>query len=548
MRFMKTKNIHPLLFMVTALCYSQSCNEERFLDRFPLGAPNASNFFVDAKSAKVANNAAYYAWTHSIRTHLRDMDIVFDAMTDDAAWDPFTAYNIQKARWDITPDNNAIVGLWQQIFQSVNAANFAIQGIPTSSDPAFTEELQKPYLAEARFMRAYNYLFMVPLWGDLPLLTKPLTSEEEFFQPRVSREEVYQLIIEDLTYAKENLPSSWPGEYKGSATRAAAAAFLTKAYVFMEDYQNAIASGLEAVSIAEQDGYYLLDDYGAIFEEANEGNPELLFYFGFLSHPDYGTNATVMRKSRLLPADIVTVNGVGWTGPTVQRDLYDAYEPGDPRRAYTMYAPGDFYGIYNGPNTFTINYTRYDDVTGVKTEYSKTYSAGDSVEYSADWDRTGIGYRKLTKDVSTLERVDRDGLDFPVLRVADLYLLIAEAYAEQGNPEALVWVNKVRARPSVDMPPKILADGDLVDIVRHERRIELALEGRRIFDIMRWKNLAEIFPNGATVKAHVYSDYLSPESELRFDAPIFDLPKHYLWPIPQMELDINSKMSQNPGY
>ena len=98
------------------------------------------------------------------------------------------------------------------------------------------------------------------------------------------------------------------------------------------------------------------------------------------------------------------------------------------------------------------------------------------------------------------------------------------------------------------MPPKTVADGELVDIVRHERRIELALEGRRIFDIMRWKNLGEIFPNGTTVKAHIFSDYLDAGNELKYDAPIFQLPKHYLWPISQMELDINPKIVQNPGY
>ncbi|MGG6548449.1 UNVERIFIED_CONTAM: RagB/SusD family nutrient uptake outer membrane protein, partial [Prevotella sp. 15_C9] len=85
-----------------------------------------------------------------------------------------------------------------------------------------------------------------------------------------------------------------------------------------------------------------------------------------------------------------------------------------------------------------------------------------------------------------------------------------------GKDEALVWVNKVRSRPSVNMPPKSTADGDLVDIVRHERRVELAMEGERIFDLLRWDAVKDVFGDGKQIKLHFYSDYLPETSSDKF--------------------------------
>jgi hypothetical protein len=138
------------------------------------------------------------------------------------------------------------------------------------------------------------------------------------------------------------------------------------------------------------------------------------------------------------------------------------------------------------------------------------------------------------------------------MRMADLYLILAEALAEQGKDEALIWVNKVRARASVNMPAKTTADGTLRDIVRHERRVEFAMEGQRIFDLLRWDAVKEAFGNGSKVKRHFYSDYMSDPSN-RFRDPTSGLAKyptdHILFPIPQYEMDQNKKIiTNNPGY
>ena len=181
-----------------------------------------------------------------------------------------------------------------------------------------------------------------------------------------------------------------------------------------------------------------------------------------------------------------------------------------------------------------------------------TYQTGDKVLYDYKWSPTGLNVKKLTEDLTGLTNVRYAGLDWPLMRMANLYLFLAEALAEQGDDEALVWVNKVRARPSVNMPPKTNADGSLVDIVRHERRVELAMEGERIFDLLRWDAVKTIFGDGKQVKYHYYSDYLPETSSDKYKTAsgLSKYPtEHVLFPIPQYEMDQNQAITvNNPGY
>jgi hypothetical protein len=226
-----------------------------------------------------------------------------------------------------------------------------------------------------------------------------------------------------------------------------------------------------------------------------------------------------------------------------------------------MYAPGDFYGFYqNDEKTFTF---KDFDNTGTYFTYQQTLKPGDPVYWQYYWSQTGLGTKKLVTDLKDLTNVRWAGKDLPMLRMAELYLILAEALAEQGDAEALTWVNKVRARPSVqqpmNLPPRAVGDGrkggdDLISIVRHERRVELAMECRRLFDLLRWKTLGDVFQPG-TVKRHFYGDYLTASTnpkasaDVLFDQPPIVIPKHLMFPLPQVELDINPLITtNNPGY
>lgn len=547
-------NKKRLLVALTTLCMiSTSCNED-FLDRYPLDRPSSIGFFVNEVSAQNANSAIYNFWVRDSDMFQRDMMIIFDGMTDDAYWKPNRAISIQQEKWDIYPTHSAITDYWRLAYRSINAANYSIEGIPESSDPGFEELLRNQYVAEARFMRGFSYLFLVTFFGDVPLITTTLDNFDEYEHSRNSKEEVYQLILEDFEYAKANLPDNWPQSYSGRPAKAAGAAFLAKTYLFKGEYSKAEAAAREAIAIAEGTGYGLMSDYMAIFDENTEVNEEVLFAFTYVKNSEeMGENWVVQSKITNTEPDFQAIQSDGWGYALPQKSLYDAYEEDDPRRGYTVYAPGDPWRIYSKTEEKTYTHKAYDE-SGNEVSYTKTYNEGDTIFFQHNWSQTGMGLRKFDRDQGDLTNVRWGGKDVPVLRMAELYLFLAEALAEQGNPEALVWVNMVRARATVDLPERAVNDGrphdeNLVSIVRHERRVELAMEGKRLYDIMRWKNLGEIF-NGENVKRHFYWQYLDPANSIsRFDQPLIVLPKHYLFPIPQAEIDVNTLITENnPGY
>ena len=551
------KKLKSFTLIVLLTLVSVSCDES-FLDKSPQDQPNPANFFVNETSAQNANSAIYNFWLRDARLHGRDMWIILDAMTDDANWRSNRAESIQQEKWDIYPTHIPMVNYWTQLYRSINAANFSIEGIPASTDASFTEEKRAQYVAEARFMRAFNYLFLATFYGDVPLSLTTLNNFDEYDQPKSTQAEVYAAVIEDLTFARSNLPASWPGSYQGRPTRSAAAAYLAQTYLFMSDFANAESASRDAITTAEGDGFMMVDDYESIFKESTEDNPETIFKFEFVKNsPDAGTNTTVQINVNPSENEFKNILGDAWMYSLPQRSLYDEYEPDDRRRGYTIYAPGDFYGIYqNAEKTFTLR--DYNDL-GQLVPYQRTIKPGDSVFFQYYWSQTGMGTKKMSTDLKDLTNVRWSGKDIPLMRMAEVYLFLAEALAEQGKPEALDWINKVRARPSVDLPPRTLGDGragdaSLVSIVRHERRVELAMECKRLFDVMRWKILEEIF-QGENVKRHFYWMYLNANSDpkaspaVMFDQPVLQFPKHYSFPIPQDEVDLNSMIDENnPGY
>lgn len=540
--------------ILAAFCLSltMSACSDSFLDIQPKDKPGSDNFLNNLSSAQELVVAAFNPWVAQQQMYGKRFATICDALADDAGLRLNGNDLIQVLDWNITPVLNYPTDWWKYSYQSVNAANYAIQEIPKLKDKGFTDAELDPYIAEARFMRAFNYMFLTAFYGDVPLIMAPLSSFDQFSQPRTSVEEIYERIIEDFSFAKDKLTKDGNG-YKGMPTRATGAAYLAKAYLYRKDYVNAEKTAREAIQVAEADGYYLIDDYESIFSIDNEQNPELLFYFAYERNSGiWEQNFCVERNVRDLPAELKYIQGGdGWGYCLPTRSLYDAYEPGDPRREYTLYYQGSVFGTYTPSSPLTLDYHSYDS-EGNQVTTPITYNTGDKVIYDYKWSPTGLNVKKLTEDLTGLTNVRYAGLDWPAMRMADLYLFLAEALAEQGKEEALVWVNKVRSRPSVNMPPKSAADGSLVEIVRQERRVELAMEGERIFDLLRWNAVKDIFGDGKQVKLHFYSDYLPVTSSDKFKT-VPGLAKyptdHILFPIPQYEMDQNkSIVDNNPGY
>jgi len=544
------KPIYNAIFTLFCLFSAVSCSDS-FIDLHPLDKPTPDNFLVDANSARQLVVASIRPLVANTQMYGKRLGIIFDGLTDDSGLRLNGLTDVQN--WDITPTQQYARDWWKISYVSINAANYAIQEIPKlESSIAKTSEIEE-YVAAARFLRGFNYLFLVSLYGDVPLITKPLTTFEEFSQPRVKTAKVYEQILDDFKDGITHLSKDGNG-YKGMPTRAAAAAFYAKTLLYMKNYASAEKAAREAIQIAEQDGYKMIDSYPDIFSIKNEQNPELLFYLAFERNSGlWEQDFCVERNCRDIPGKLKYVQGGdGWGYCLPSRDLFDAYEPGDPRRDYTIYSDGTLFGKFTLADPFTYKDYWYEG--GKEVSKDVTLKNGDNIYYDYKWSPTGFNVKKLTEDLTGLTNVRYAGLDWPLMRMADLYLILAECLAEQGRDEALTWVNKVRSRPSVNMPPRTNADGSLVDLVRHERRVELAMEGQRLYDLLRWDAIKEVFGDGKKVKLHYNSDYL-PENDSNKYKTVPGLAKysgnHILFPIPQDEIDQNPSISlsdQNPGY
>lgn len=543
---MKNK-FFTIIAVLISLAYLTGC-KKNLLDKAPKDAANAANFFENETNARQAALGVWAGLTDENWFYKRYFITMTDNQTDDS-YTRIVPNRIENVHWTFDQNYYGMRSWYRGFFSAISHANFAIDGIPTSSDPFFTADKQAPYIAVAKLGKAFCYLQLTTLWGDVPYFAHSITDPKDAIIPRTPKAEVMSALIEDLKYAKENLPTSWTGDDAGMPTKAAGAAMLAKAYLYNKDYPNAETAAKEALDIADASGYTLMNDYVYMMSEKSQddgANTEYILTLNFKKDADATGNYNEMmveRNVRDAPGPINDIYGGGWGYALPTRDLYDAFETTpkvDPRRKYSIWAPGDFYGIYHG-----ADFTDLND--------GKSYTDGDSVFYKKGWSLTNMNTRKLTspwmdngKQLVLMAAAAESGYDDPLLRYADLVLMYGEALIENNKiPEGMAQVNRVRARPSVDMPP--LSASDQTDArakLRHERRVELNMEGIRLFDLFRWGAMEETFGAGLNTKPkyqRLYDDTVLKDAN-------FEFPKCNLWPLPISELDANPLLKQNIGW
>jgi hypothetical protein len=528
------------------------------LTKYPKDAPNAENFFVNATSARQAAQSPFAIMTQIPHDFRRYWVTWQDIFTDDS-YSRNVGDRLNQLHWTADPTWYGFYSWYFCFFKGINNANFAIDGIPKSTDPLFTPAMQAPYIAVAKLAKGYCYLELTTKWGDVPYFPHFFEDPDSALIPRTPKSEVMAKLIEDLKYAKDNLPDSWGGEDVGFPTKAAGAGMLAKAYLYNRDWTNAVTAAKNALEIADAEGYTLMPDYVYMMSwdsQQRGDNTEFIYTFPFILNGTQTGNQNEMmveRRVRDAPGPVKNIYGGGWGYALPSRNLVDAFEPGDPRRVYSMWIPGDFYGVYNETADFTIP----GDAAHGSTD--TLIHKGDKVYYKYVWSYSNTNTRKIwepdMKDGVWLEIDEQqDGYDIPLMRYADLVLMYAEALIENNQvPEGMAQINRVRARPSVNMPPLTATDqNDARKKLRHERRIELNMEGLRLNDLLRWtaddgvsgSYLEEIFGtglNGKPILMRYGDDVTLKDQNLTF-------PKHLLFAIPQEELDRNKACVQNPGW
>lgn len=394
------------------------------------------------------------------------------------------------------PVSGSLYDFWSLAYKGISNANFAIGGIPkVKADAAFKNRM----IGEARYLRAMLYFDLVRWFGDIPLV---LTLNGELTPRRNPRAEIYAQIIDDLMFAAQNLPDSYPANNGlGRATKWAATGLLAKVYLTQGEWQKCVD---QCNAVINSGKFGLYDDFAEAFRIPNENGKETLFGVGFgtannsISFWESG-QFNVRLLPRKLSGAIPGVNAQGWQVAT--QNLYDSYHPQDRRREVTLLT--------------TIQ--NLDGSTTTVEPHIQKY-----------WDRVNEPAAGNTEH------------DFPYLRYSDVLLMKAEALNELNsgpNADAYTAVNQVRKRARFNGTTELPILPDLQglsyqafkDALLLERRHEFVAEGHRWFDLVRFGKLAELVPQA--------KPGVQPQ------------PFHNLFPVPQGEIDLNQNLlPQNPGY
>ena len=421
-----------------------------------------------------------------------------------------------------------IADRWKQCYQGIGRANTFFAHI---GDVGLDAEKQSEMEGEVYFLRALFYFQLATYYGGVPLILEAPDPDTQISLPRNTREEVIQQVLADLAIAADRLPVKQTGTDIGRATKGAALALKARVLLYeaspllnetnsTEKWQAAADAAKAVIDLASEAGYDLFTDYRGLFLPENENNQEVIFDVQYI-FPDvthsfdlidaqYNTNAPLQ--------DLVDAyemkNGLAITDPASGYNAEKPYENRDPRLEATVVYPG---ALYKGEPASASYYKQ--------TGYAmKKYSIYDKEKPSADKADLKGGQSET---------------NFIILRYADVLMMYAEALNEvdPGNPAILESLNKIRKR--VDMPN--IATGkpqnEMREIIRKERRIEFVGEALYYNDIRRWKT-AEIVMN-APIKTWENSV---------IETRKFNKARDYWWPIPQVELDLNPNLEQNPNY
>jgi hypothetical protein len=388
--------------------------------------------------------------------------------------------------------------LYANAYISIAATNSFLANV----GKVLTGDKLNQYKGEAYFIRAFNYFLLAETYGNVPVVTAdPVTADIKAQVSKSSRADVLKLIESDLDQAIASLPDT---KYAGHAVKASAQGIKVRVLLFEKKYADAAAL---AKTIIDGGKFSLNTNYASNFYKPDQNSsPEIMFSVQF--------QAPAVPHGLALTIIII---GSGYKDLQGTQDMINEYEPNDPRKTMTFFFPGDT-PAQGWPYPNTVG------TPGVNNWTVGFYPAKKWLDPKIIDPQPGM----------------LDDQDYVWLRFADVKLMYAEAQNEAAGPDASVYkqVNEVRARPGVNMPalPANLSQADMRTRIQHERRVELALEGFRYFDLRRW-GLAKQKLNGfiqnpqtPAVKT-IYKD------------------NYDFWPLPQSEVDLNKPaLVQNPGY
>ncbi|MDM1294180.1 RagB/SusD family nutrient uptake outer membrane protein [Sphingobacterium sp. N143] len=540
---------------------------EKYLDRSPLDGPADESYFKNQEELTLVVNGLYSALVFHPTDNM-PINLTLDDATD-IGWDRNTSDLQAVGRGDFDSNNGYIRNIWTDSYKVIGKCNFILDNIH-KLDGKMDAALQRRYKAEAQFIRAYVYQYLIDYFGGVPLVISSVSLSEANI-PKSSKSEVADFILKELDAAAAILPVSYGAADVGRATKGAALAISARAALNNERWEQAAAA---AKAVMDLKVYSLHPDYGALFTYDGEASKEIIFAFqylrlqktkthsatrGFLSRNAQGT-------SNKIPSQSIVDSYLCRDGLSIDKSPdYDPKQPfvnRDPRLSYTIALPGStFFGFQFETNKDSLSCWNYS----YNTSTANRIQNQDAINAYATF--SGYCWKKYV-DMKDKDFTTESELNIIQCRYAEVLLIYAEAMIESNKIDESVYeaINMIRQRPTVDMPAVTRGKTQVAlrEIVRKERLFELANEGFRLVDLRRWKLADKLMnstlygrvPKGLLANAPLididgYVNYqkVANQKDMRIiEIRKFDASKHYLWPIPNIEIVTNKNLVQNPGY
>ncbi|MBW3128058.1 RagB/SusD family nutrient uptake outer membrane protein [Hymenobacter profundi] len=485
---------------VFALVLLGSCD---ILDKPPLPSISPENFFQSADDAEAGLTAAYDA-LQGTGLYSQDLITVGEMPSDNCNSNNGDVASLDRISW--TPTTSQVYNIWRDSYLGINRANAVIKYVPTIT---MDEARRKQILGEAYFLRALHYYNLVKLYGGVPLRLDPTESGEQSVValPRATVEAVYTQIVADLTAADGLVPAV----NANRVTNGAVNSLLTKVYLTQRQWGPAVTAANKVISTGK---YSLLTSFKGLFPAENKA-PETILEVQNQGNAD-GNN---ILPDLLLPSPPATYSFPKFNIPTAELLQYAdtaSYTNGQLRpnrdRRWTLI----------GRTNAGLDYASF--VNGTSS------SANDRGPFVYKWPGAPNAFNSPDNTY--------------ILRYADVLLMYAEAANEQAGPSAdvLEKLNLVRTRAGLaaltSASPQYASKKAMRDEIDRQRRLELAFEGERWYDLLRYArhNQAEAGAHAVTALDIIQQRLNRPDAN------------YLLFPLPQAEINNNAQLQQNPGY
>lgn len=545
-----TKIKIKIVFILFCSILLMGCDD--FLTTPPLDEIPSTEWWKNKEQVQLMVNECYVAVYSNPDSHI----IAFrDGWSDNAMWKS----NYAIGNGSFTAYDGKVKAEWK--YKDIAKLNYVLEGLEKCKDFLTADEYAH-LTAEVRFIRAFVYYEMLFYFGDIPLITKVLTVDESRETSRQPRAEVLNFILTEMNEALVDIKKD-PSTDTGRINEDVINGYLARVYLYEKDYDKVL---LHTKAIMDSGRYGL---YRAFDNDTEKNSYEELFR----PAADGNNNEVIFEKQWLYPLKITSLNHdlspmgsiyKGWLRMLPVQNMVDEYECVEGHSIHDCETLGCQYVAKRTEFSEKGGYGEYEyrdprlkstiitpgwewKVNGVVTYIYDLENPNSVDNLSKEPKSSGF---LLTKWVD-LEGKEEDGWlthkNMTIIRYADIMLMRAEALIEKNEhlDEAAALINEIRDRARMPKNVQVTNQSDLREKLRHERRIELAFEGLRYFDIIRWR-ICDKVKNGNVYGFARMTD--SGKRENLFMEKRVWKDHMYLWPIPQDARDLNENLTQNPGW